>query len=385
MLTNVIAYLHTTLAYQSAAMQLMVGQVNFDAQQLHLKEVLPITVPADPDAWNVAPPPDGIAGGFASSNYVFRFTGGKLVSIVRKSGWRNLPGADQPSLIDTNGAYQLATQWLAAISVDVPALERQHPLHVIQLGSRPINLRNHVRPGPTNGVGHEPGRGVRPPPPERRPAVRPVNSRPMAMLPLFRVTWGDARPEITMDILGSTKECLNLRIQDPGVIKSAPLRVANADALLGPPPPPQHFVEEFLGGKTAYDTVAHPDRVVAWLLGPPPDDPGSLTNRTPAVSVDVNTAAMISRALTDFNSYSWLEEQGCGPEYDVRWQFTRGRDNVEILWNYNCDHVQVAHNGQSAEKDCGTARVALAQAVKTIFPRDEAVRNLSLLNPNPSN
>jgi len=39
--------------------------------------------------------------------------------------------AAMPSLLDTNTAYQLATQWLAAVSVDVGELEKKYrPLSV---------------------------------------------------------------------------------------------------------------------------------------------------------------------------------------------------------------------------------------------------------------
>src|ERR1035438_3507835 len=107
MMTNVIAYLHTTFAYQSAAMQLMVGQANFQAQQLHLAEPLPIVAPASTNEWNVAMPPEGVSGGFATSNYIYQFREGKLVSIQKKTQRRGAapnPAETQPSLIDTNGA-----------------------------------------------------------------------------------------------------------------------------------------------------------------------------------------------------------------------------------------------------------------------------------------
>ena len=81
MMTNVIAYLHTTFAYQSAAMHLMVGQANFDAQQLHLKEPLPIVVSANTNDWRVAMPPDGVTGLLVTSNYFYKFSAGRLVSI----------------------------------------------------------------------------------------------------------------------------------------------------------------------------------------------------------------------------------------------------------------------------------------------------------------
>ena len=92
--------------------------------------------------------------------------------------------------------------------------------------------------------------------------------------------------QASVEILGSTKQCLGLRIQNPELLRAPPLQVTNAAALLGTPPPPQHFVEEFLGGPAAYAAVAQPDTVTAWLLTSTPDDPDSKTNRTPAVAVN---------------------------------------------------------------------------------------------------
>jgi hypothetical protein len=380
MMTNVIAYLHTTFAYQSAAMQLMVGHANFEAQQLHLKESLPIVAPASTNNWNVAMPPDGLTGGFASSNYFFHFSAGRLVWIQPKPRAHGAaPDMSEagPSLIDTNGAYELARQWLTAISVDVPALEK-YPHSVIQFATRAPVGRPRNRPDaasiPTNRVAS-------------RAATNVVRA---AMPPVFRVTWGGERGlrpapgraavQATVEILGSTKQCIGLRVQNPELFSGPPLQLTNAAALLGPPPPPQHFVEELLGGKSAYDTVAKPDRVVAWLLSSQADG-NAKNNRTPAVAVDVNTAGLFSRTLADFNSYSWIEEKNCAPDYGVGLRFTKGADTVDFLLCYECDHLQVTHNGQSAEKDFDAAHIALVQAIKAVFPRDEVINNLSLMRP----
>ena len=367
MMTNVIAYLHTTFAYQSAAMQFMVGQANFEAQQLHLAEPLPIVAPASTNDWNVAMPPEGVSGGFATSNYIYQFREGKLVSIQKKTQRRGAapnPAETQPSLIDTNGAYQLAAQWLAAISVDVPALESKYPHSAMQFGSRPLGIRN-------------------------RNAIIHTNTS-TAMSPLFRVTWGSPRRRpavaagsattVSMDILGSTRQCTGLRIQNPDLLKYAPLKVTNAAALLGPPPPPQHFVEEFLGGRAAYDCVAKPDKVTAWLLSSQTDDPDSKTNRTHAVAVNAMTASLFSKTLTDFNSYSWLEEKNCTPDYGVRLRFTKGAETVEFLLCFECDSLQVTHNGEPVEKDCDAAHAALVQAIRAIFPTDNVIKNLPLVS-----
>jgi hypothetical protein len=384
MMTNIIAQLHTTLAYQSAVVQLMVGQANFDAQQLHLQEPLPIAIPANANNWRVAMPPDGVTGWLTTSNYIYRFNAGRLILIQKRPQPRGAGGAASeppPSLIDAGGAFQLATQWLAGISVDVAALESQYPHRVVSLGANAPAGRERVRAGVTNRVIH--------------PTASAGNRNRHTMPPLFEVTWGGghsaqtparATPiQIIIDILGSTKQCTALHVLNPEWFRQPPLQVTNAAALLGPPPPPQHFVEAFLGGRAAYDAVAKPERVTAWLLSRQTDEADSKTNRTPAVPVEANTAALFSKALTDFNSYSWLEEKTCNPDYGVRLRFTKGADNVDFLLCFDCDHLQVTHNGETAEKDFDAARPALVQAMQTVFPRDEVIKNLALLPPAQTN
>src|ERR1035441_10233986 len=282
---------------------------------------------------------------------------GKLVSTQKKTQGRGAapsPAETQPSLIDTNGAYQLASQWLAAISVDVPALESKYPHSTMRFGARPLGIRS------------------------RTAAVTNV-----VKSPLFRVTWGNRRGRpamaagssilVSMDILGSTRQCTGLRIQNPDLLKCAPLKVTNAAALLGPPPPPQHFVEEFLGGRAAYDCVAKPDKVTAWLLSSQTDDPDSKTNRTPAVAVNAMTASLFSKTLTDFNSYSWLEEKNCTPDYGVRLRFTKGAETVEFLLCFECDSLQVQYHPKAGEcqpetKDLDhNATMQIFKALKGIF------------------
>ncbi|HEX9046366.1 MAG TPA: hypothetical protein VF988_05010, partial [Verrucomicrobiae bacterium] len=138
MMTNVIAYLHTTFAYQSAAMQLMAGQAGFDAQQLHLRETLPIKVPAASE-WRLAMPPEGVTGTLVTSNYVYRFTGGKLLSIQYRGSLARVADTEtlQPAQIDADGAYQLARQYLTAIFVDVAGLESNYPHTVNHSAAHP--------------------------------------------------------------------------------------------------------------------------------------------------------------------------------------------------------------------------------------------------------
>jgi hypothetical protein len=390
MMTNVIACLHTTLAYQSAALQVMVGQANFDAQQLHLQEPLPIVAPASTNNWKVAMPPYGVTGQLTSSNYIYRFTAGRLLWIQKKAQAHPVPvnAFESDPVTDPDAAYQLARQWLTAISVDVPALESKYSHTVTHPGNRPQVLLHgmHNVNNPTSGHEREHTNAVH--------LAGDVAAR-FTRSETFFITWrggndspsshGHEAGQLSIMIDGATRQCTGLRIYNPELLKAPPLQVANADTLLGAPPPPQHFVAEFLGGQTAYDTVARPDRILASLVIQSADDPNVSIERTAAVAVDAATAALFSRTLTDFNSYAWIHENPCTPKYGVHLRFSKGTDLVDTYWYHDCDHLLVVHNGRSADQDCDTARAALVKAVQAVFPRDEIIKTLPLSNPVQSN
>ncbi|MBU6408842.1 MAG: hypothetical protein KGR98_00515 [Verrucomicrobia bacterium] len=73
----------------------------------------------------------GPNGRIDTANFEFRFYGAQLAGIMRLSAPRVEYYADnldaligRKSLIDTNGAWQLATQWLAAVDMDMAALSK---------------------------------------------------------------------------------------------------------------------------------------------------------------------------------------------------------------------------------------------------------------------
>src|ERR1044071_745753 len=159
-MTNIIAFLHTTTAYKAAALQLMAGQANFVAQQMDLKEPLPIIVSADTNKSEVMPPPWGVGGSIRTSNYYFNFQKGWLES-VGKIDWlkkisppvtNTFELANQTSLLDTNSAYELAKQWLTKISVDVPKLEQKYPPEIFQVTARRRDENGEILPGISNTI-----------------------------------------------------------------------------------------------------------------------------------------------------------------------------------------------------------------------------------------
>lgn len=160
----------------------------------------------------------GFAGRIDTSKYMFSFPAGmslrphpgKLRYIIRlDNGFQaysitktqgDLPTRDfLPQLvgidttIDTNSAYQIATNWLAAVDVDVQRLEKEQPVTVEQ-----HFLRDY---GP---------------------------------LPIFEVSWG-GKPAVSIWIAGDTKDLLRLRQEDDSYSKRPFALIKDMDKLLAIP------------------------------------------------------------------------------------------------------------------------------------------------------
>jgi len=161
----------------------------------------------------------GLSGRIDTANFEFGFDQGRLRAVTRmddpeteRYSRRLNELVGKPSLIDTNGAYQLATKWLAAIDVDVTTLRKL---------KRTINQLHYLPRGATNAVA----------------------------LPLYYVDFGNKHypaagnlhafdePLVSVEILGTTKELQDLRINDPSFSRRPLLLVTNALDLIRTPNP----------------------------------------------------------------------------------------------------------------------------------------------------
>ena len=291
-----LQFLHTTDAYQLAVLRLMVAEANFAAERLGLNESVSIEDAMRSDDRSVEPPVHGIGGCVCSPNYSFVFFQGKLRSISKLRRFSSplvdvMELAQEPCAIDTNGACALAKQWFTALSVDVDAFEKNGPPNVFQAPARRRDAYGHPLRGIENNI----------------------------KLPLFTVSWGSRFPDrlarmgrvarpgrpimpssqdaLFVEILGTTQEPLNLRINEPSLLRRPSLQLPNAAELLGQTPPPRHFVEQVLGGVDAYETVAAPERLEAWLLTSADDNPRrENVDRAGPVRVAPETAAVFSKS-----------------------------------------------------------------------------------------
>ena len=97
---------------------------------------------------------------------------------------RNMEFVGKDSKIDPVGAYQMASNWLVAISIDVKRLEKEHPHKVTQRF-----FYDHPK-----GIGEEANKGL-----------------PKTMLPIYDVKWDET---VTAAINGATLELFSLRQGD---------------------------------------------------------------------------------------------------------------------------------------------------------------------------
>jgi hypothetical protein len=383
MTTNILQLLHTTAAYQSAVMQLLVNEANFTAKQLDLKETVPAVVAADTNRWEVDRPPEGIGGSISSSNYSFWFHEGRLRS-VDKLSWLSkisppaagvLELANRPSLLDTNTAYALAKESLASLSIDVAALEKKYPPRIFQPRGKKRGPDAQILPGSENilavplfmiGWGEEPE--IPNLPEQLRQLNRPRPNRPPS-----------DRSPVYVELLGTTRELLELKINDASLFTRPALQLADADKLLGPTPPPKHFVEELVGGPEAFQTIASPDKVEAWLLASDSGHGGfKKKDRTGPLQLKPENAKAFSDALIDFNSYLWNVSKDCIMDPGARLRFTRGKDVVDIWLCYECDMLAIIYGGKTKFTDFDPAHKTLVRALQTAFPKDQVVQSLRL-------
>jgi hypothetical protein len=190
----------TTRRYQQAAIKLVLQEANRVAKELQLSENLPITE-------------SNIVGAFISPfgyNYTYKRIGTitttnycYYVSLDNKFCY--LEGTHQEqdcrryqdlytwpmSRINTNEAYQLATQWLADVSVDVNALNRDCQVTVER----------------DSGYTYAP---------------------PGKFVPVYYVAWGNLA---SVRVFTPAGKLLELRVEDPKYLLREPLIFTNLDSL----------------------------------------------------------------------------------------------------------------------------------------------------------
>ncbi len=205
----------TIAAYNQEALRLLLLEANDMAQRLKLPEKLPITEKDVVERFIV---PYGVIrhramiGNVRTKDYAYHVSVGHKTSYVEgthqeEDARKWLEQCKWPrSQMDTNAAYELATQWLAAASMDVGGLNRDCTVRV-ELNDFWNNANSEKK---------------------------------TTFIPMYVVSWFS--PENVREGVGAaasvqlfapTKTLISLRVEDSKYILRKPLAFTNSDVLLG--------------------------------------------------------------------------------------------------------------------------------------------------------
>ena len=206
------------LAYKYVVTAVMLMEINYCASRLPLPLDHPVCRADLRRTFIPHPRIMGVSGTFYTDKCIFSFAkSSRLKYIVNRTNPRYYMEGGSPemnayllglthvrSLIDTNGAHRLATNWLTALEVDVPRLEKEHHWKAEQMklmGTQPI--------------------------------------------PMFEVTWdnggrllsnGDpALPTISVLIAGDTRQIIHIRQEDDSYSKRPKALIKDIYQLLAIP------------------------------------------------------------------------------------------------------------------------------------------------------
>ena len=188
----------TTKAYQEEALRLMLEEVNRVAPQLPLHEQLPITR-TNLTGYHVGPPGLVRLGWVSTTNYEYVFDR-QFCCLLRRDMLARFYEAKAQyswplSRMDTNKAFQVATQLMTAVSMDVAGLNRDCAVEITE--------------------------------PEREGFLR------KHFFPHYWVNWRKSGKAVAyIEFIEPTKSILQLDVCDPTYVLRAPLRIPNLAVLL---------------------------------------------------------------------------------------------------------------------------------------------------------
>lgn len=216
------------LAYKFVATSLMLVQVNLFCEKVGLPLEHPIAATDVTSESHVGPPDtNNFSGSIVTQQYAFGFGQGHLANFVKRGFTpetdagvkaRNQELSKQASLIDSNDAHQMTTNWLASAGVDVAALESKYQRNISQWKFYP-----EVK---TDGQ------------------LRQIERNPV-LLPVFQVEWRGAlvlrgkrlreRPIVSVTVSGVTKELLEYHNLDDSLMLNPRVVINESQKLLSIP------------------------------------------------------------------------------------------------------------------------------------------------------
>jgi hypothetical protein len=207
-----------SLAYKFVAFALMLAEVNSFCERAGLRTGQTFTRADIREGSHVGPArfPE-IGGSILTDEYFFGFGRGHLANFYRRDfkatteqsiQARNVELSKTSSLVDTNGAYNIATNWLRALGIDVSAVEGKYRRNIIQWRFYPEGADERAVPLPVYQV-------------EWRGNVFRTSARETAV--------------VTVTVLGATKGVVEHHILDDSLFLRPALQISEREHLLSIP------------------------------------------------------------------------------------------------------------------------------------------------------
>jgi hypothetical protein len=360
-----LRFFRASPAYQEAVFQLLVGEAKWIADAVGIHD------PIGGDPRNVAAPAEGIGGILVTTNYTLAFSHGRLYSL-RWHDWLRkieppvtdmLEFAKRPSQLDNDSALELARSWLTNLGVDMSALAAKSSPTVFHVPALSVRDTPPGEPRPMRPqfIIKWPG-----PPRTTLPDGRPLPPRIRAL---------PGQPLITVEILGTTKQPIEVTIHDPQLWSRPSLELKNAAELLGAEPTPAELMARILTPAT-FAAIENPETMQAALLTSNASE-GRKKDRLGPIKLDPALAKKVSAALLDFDSYnSWSAKKGCMTDDGVRLQIKRGANEVEVWFCFECDILRIVHGGVERWINFDQGHDRFADLFLEAFPNDAVLRGI---------
>ena len=213
----------TSLAYVLVALSYLLPEADYFAHQLKLSCPSPLQR-TNLSEIGVSGGKERLLGLVATTNYAFAFTETGVIHSVIRLNPKQYPReyfdrlAQQHSDVGPKEAYQLATQWLAAVDIDMDQLRRRyrHRIDYPKL-DKPVTVES--------------------------PEGRTKRTR---IVPRFDITWNDTQSSIyrgkpyavEVVVVGPSKELASLDIGDTSLSKRPSLRIPGEAVLMELPNEP---------------------------------------------------------------------------------------------------------------------------------------------------
>jgi hypothetical protein len=181
-------------------------------------------------------------------------------------------------------------------------------------------------------------------------------------------------PLVVVEILGTTKQPIEVTVNDATLWTRPKLELKDAEKLLGPDPTPAELMAKILTPKT-YATIANPDSIEAWLISSFKEDRDK-KDRSGPMKLEPALAKSFSEALLSFDSYdSWDAQKGCAMDEGARLVIKRGADEVHVRFCFECDMLTIS-GATRGVINFGDGHNRFADLLLQAFPNDAVVRSI---------